>query len=145
MDLENVEATTNLSDYSEDLRGMIEDHPLLENILTNIITSKSMAEDHAYHALHFEKSSNTEKNEEKACSTIISESKQEITSPSPISSIPDKINLEDLISEVLNPEDSTIKFLKKIKGVFFGKPQDGLFRGWEMRRCKITRTPYHAH
>ena len=86
-----------------------------------------------------------EKNEEKPCSTIISESEQEITSLPPISSIPDKINLEDLISEVLNPEDSTIKFLKKIKGVFFGKPQDGLFRGWEMRRCKITRTPYHAH
>ena len=129
MDLENVEATTNLSDYSEDLRGMIEDHPLLENILTNIITSKSMAEDHAYHALHFEKSSNTEKNEEKACSTIISESKQEITSPSPISSIPDTINLDDLISEVLNPEDPTIKFLKKIKGGFLENHKMAYFDG----------------
>ena len=132
MDLENVEATTNLSNYSEEdllISGMIEDHPLLENILTNISTSKSVAENHAYHASHFENSSNMEKNEEKPCSTIISESEQEITSPSPISSIPDKINLEDLISEVLNPEDPSIKFLKKIRGnflenykmVYFGK------------------------
>ena len=59
-----------------------------------------------------------EKNEEKPCSTIISESEQEITSPSPVSSFPDKINLEDLFSEVFNPEDPTIKFLKKIKGGF---------------------------
>ena len=70
MDLENVEATTNLSDYSEEdllISGMIKDYPLLENISTNIITSKSVAEDHAYHAPHFEKSSNMEKNEEKLC------------------------------------------------------------------------------
>ena len=42
MDLENAEATINLSDYSEEdlISGMIEDNPLLENILTNIITSK---------------------------------------------------------------------------------------------------------
>ena len=45
MDLENVEATINLTDYSEEdlqqlISGMINDHPLLENILTNIITSK---------------------------------------------------------------------------------------------------------
>ena len=90
-----------------------------------------MAEDHAYHALHYEKSSNMEINEEKPCSTIISESEQEITSPSPISSIPDKINLEDLFSEVLNDSEdpSVFKFLKKIRGgflenhkmVYFGK------------------------
>ena len=45
MDLENEETTINLGDYSgEDLQisGMIEDYPLLENILTNIITSKSV-------------------------------------------------------------------------------------------------------
>ena len=80
----------------------------------------SVAEDHAYHALHYEKSSNMEKNEEKPCSTIISESEQEITSPSPISSIPDKINLEDLFSEVLNDSEdpSVFKFLKKIRGGF---------------------------
>ena len=79
-----------------------------------------MAEDHAYHALHYEKSSNMEINEEKPCSTIICESEQEITSPSPISSIPDTINLEDLISDMLNDsEDPTLfKFLKKIKGGF---------------------------
>ena len=42
MDLEK-EATINLGDYSEEeelISGMIEDHPVLENILTNIITSK---------------------------------------------------------------------------------------------------------
>ena len=108
----------------------------MENILTNIITSKSVAEDHAYHAPHFEKSSNMEKNEEKPCSTIISESEQEITSPSPISSIPDKINLEDLISEVLNPEDPTIKFLKKIKGGFLENHKMAYF---EDGKCEDAR------
>ena len=64
-----------------------------------------MAEDHAYHALHFEKSSNMEENEEKPCSTIIS--------------IPEKFNLEDLISEVLNDSADPSGFLlRKIKGRF---------------------------
>ena len=43
MDLENEETTINLGDHSEEdlqISGMIEDYPLLENILTNIITSK---------------------------------------------------------------------------------------------------------
>ena len=142
MDLENVEATINLGDYSEEdlqqlISGMINDHPLLENILTNIITSKRVPEDHAYHAPHFEKSSNMEKNEEKPCSTIISESEQKISSPSPISSILDKINLEDLISEVLNPEDPTFKFLKKIKGGFLENHKMAYFEDWKCEDARL--------
>ena len=117
MDLENVEATINLSDYSEEdlqqlINGMINDHPMLENILTNVKNAKSVAEDHPYHQVP-----KSEENVEDQC--IISESEQEIRSTSPISSIPDKINLEDLISEVLNDSaDPSAFLLKKIKGNF---------------------------
>ena len=117
MDLENAEATINLSDYSEEdlqqlINGMINDHQMLENILTNIKNAKSVAEDHPYHQVP-----KSEENVEDQC--IISESEQEIRSTSPVSSIPDKINLEDLISEVLNDSaDPSAFLLKKIKGNF---------------------------
>ena len=118
MDLENVEATINLSDYSEEdlqqlINGMINDHPMLENILTNIKKAKSVVEDHPYHQVP-----KSEENVEDQC--IISKSEQEIRSTSPVvSSIPDKINLEYLISKVLNDSaDPSAFLLKKIKGNF---------------------------